>query len=245
MRGRQLVRRFETWSLILTLALLLAAPFKLHAAEDDLYDFLWLDPDKSVYVLQNKVHKKAGSTYVQLGYLMGLTNEYQDVAGVQLATGHYFNEEWALELVYNLYNNDDNEAMQNLRTINGSVPFVRKVEKVYGAMAVWAPFYGKINTFNKIIYFDWSFGAGPGLVQTESNALSVATPSSADVYRDEKNFALLTKTNLRIHASKRVHLDLQYFRVQYRAPGPTLPSRPGLDAWRSNADIIFSIGFSF
>mgnify|MGYP000697543964 CR=1 FL=1 len=31
---------------------------KVMATEKDLYDFLWLDPDKKVYVLQNKVHKK-------------------------------------------------------------------------------------------------------------------------------------------------------------------------------------------
>lgn len=36
----------------------LSAP-ALRADEKDLYDFMWLDPDKKVYVLQNKVHKKA------------------------------------------------------------------------------------------------------------------------------------------------------------------------------------------
>ena len=29
-----------------------------HAGEKSLYDFLWLDPDKKVYVLQNKIYKK-------------------------------------------------------------------------------------------------------------------------------------------------------------------------------------------
>jgi hypothetical protein len=43
---------------IVLLAWILSGSKALFAAEDDLYDYLWLDPDKKVYVLQNKVYKK-------------------------------------------------------------------------------------------------------------------------------------------------------------------------------------------
>ncbi len=36
------------------------------AGEKDLYDFQWLDPDKSVYVLQNKIYPKNKTFYVDI-----------------------------------------------------------------------------------------------------------------------------------------------------------------------------------
>ena len=47
----------------------------LKAGERDLYDFLWLDPDKSVFVLQNKLYPKDGSLYFELGYLSNITSK--------------------------------------------------------------------------------------------------------------------------------------------------------------------------
>ena len=47
---------------LLTIVLIvgiLGFPTVLPASEKDLYNFLWLDPDKKVYVLQNKIHKKS------------------------------------------------------------------------------------------------------------------------------------------------------------------------------------------
>lgn len=233
-------------SLILLLALVVILKVEhAYAAEDDLYDFLWLDPDKKVYVLQNKVYKKENKFYANMGFLYGLNSDYQDTTGFQFATGYYLHEEWAIEMIYHQYSNSDNDAFKNLRQINGSVPFIRAVEKKYGAMAVYSPFYGKINTFNKIIYFDWSFGLGLGQIQTESNALTVSNENTADIYNDEKNTAILAKTALRIHATKNIHVGIEYFRDSYRAPGPTVNGIPGSDKWRTNSEVVFSLGFSF
>jgi hypothetical protein len=56
---------------VLKLFIILALSFnKLKANEKDLYDFMWLDPDKKVYVLQNKVHKKERTIYINLGLLL-------------------------------------------------------------------------------------------------------------------------------------------------------------------------------
>jgi outer membrane beta-barrel protein len=215
------------------------------AAEDDLYDFLWLDPDKKVYVLQNKVYKKAGKGYANIGYSFGLDDNYQDTTAMQFAAGYYFHEEWAVELLYHQYSNSNNESFDNLQRINGSVPFIRKVNKKYGVLGVWSPFYGKINTFNKIIYFDWSFGFGLGQIQTESNALTVSSPSTANIYNDEDQMALLGKTAFRIHATENFHVGLEYHRDHYRAPGPAVSGNPGIEKWRSNSEFVISIGFSF
>ena len=41
-------------------------------------------------------------------------------------------------------------------------------------MLLWAPFYGKINTFNKILYFDLFFGIGLATIGGKDNAETVA-----------------------------------------------------------------------
>ncbi len=215
------------------------------AAEDDLYDFLWLDPDKKVYVLQNKVYKKQGKFYANVGLSYGLNDNFQDTSGVQFAAGYYFHEEWALELLYHQYSTSNSETYDNLQQVNGSIPFIRRAERKYGLMGVYSPFYGKINTFNKIIYFDWSFGLGLGQMETSSNALTVSDSTTADIYADEKNMAILGKTAFRIHATENFHIGLEYHRDHFRAPGPNINNRIGQDAWRNNSEFVISIGFSF
>ncbi len=216
-----------------------------YATEKDLYDFLWLDPDKQVYVLQNKIHKKEHSVYLNVGYGLGLSSNYQDTSMLHANTGFYLNEEWAIEGLYTSYTNKNNEALVNLGKITGTVPFIRKTKSNYGLIVKWSPFYGKINTFNEIFYFDWSFGAGLGKLNTESNKDVVSTPSIANRYTAESYTSLLVKTELMFHASKNVHLGLGLIMNNYKAPGPTINSRPGEDKIRNNMDAVLSIGVSF
>lgn len=217
----------------------------VRASERDLYDFLWLDPDKSVYVLQNKTFKKKHSFYGSVGYLRGLSSEYQDTAGFKLEAGFFLHEEWAIDIFWSKYSNSDNDAFKSLATINQSVPFLRRPLTNYAIGAVWAPFYGKINTFNKIFYFDWSFGLGIGKYESESNANSVSTPSVANTYSKESYTSIVTKTKLRFHATKNFHVDLELLRNNFKAPGPRIPNRTQSDSWRNNTDFIIGIGFSF
>lgn len=217
----------------------------LNAAEGDLYDFLWLDPDKQVYVLQNKVYEKKGSFYANIGLLRGLGNEFQDTYGAHISTGYYFHEEWAFEVFAQKYENSNNESYKNLERINGSVPFVRRLDQLYAAGIVWSPFYGKINTFNKIFYFDWSVGAGLGAIKAESNAKNAANPSKADQFESEDYTAAILKTSLRFHATENIHLELQYMRTNYKAPGPTIEGVPGEEKFRVHSDLVLSVGFSF
>jgi outer membrane beta-barrel protein len=214
------------------------------AAEDDLYDFLWLDPDKKVYVLQNKVYEKQGSVYINVGFIKNNTSDFQSTTGAHLSAGYYFSEEWAIEACYNQYNNSDNDAVKNVRNVVGLTPFIRKPNKSYGASIVWSPFYGKINTFNKIIYLDWSFGLGVGQIQTESNSETVSNAARADVFNDETYTAIKTKTALRIHISEMFHVNIEYQRDNYRAPGPKVGGNASTK-WRNNSDAILSLGISF
>jgi outer membrane beta-barrel protein len=232
------VTKFPIFLFILSI-FIASAP--LQGAEDDLYDFLWLDQDKKVFVLQNKVYKKDKTFYADFGYLRGLSSDYQNTSGFQIRSGYYFLEEWAVELIFNQYNNSNNDTYNNLGRINGVVPFQRKFERNYGVAGVWTPFYGKINTFNQIIYFDWSFGAGVTKIDAESNAESAANPNS-DIYKDESFTGLLTKSNLKFHLSPRWHVNIEMQKTFYKGKGP-IASQPA--SWRTNTDVIFGIGFSF
>lgn len=226
------------------IALLMLAT-RTYASEKDLYDFMWLDPDKKVYVLQNKVHKKDGTVYINLGYGSGLSSTFQDTSLLHGNVGYHIAEEWAIEGLYTKYSNKSNDNLENIQRINGVVPFLRRPISNYGVIAKWSPFYGKINTFNKIFYFDWSFGAGLGKINTESNATTVSTPSTANTYNKESATTIIGKTQLQFHASKNFHVGIDIILNNYQAPGPTINNKAGSDKLRTNYDALITVGFSF
>lgn len=233
-------------SLLLTALAALIVTKKVHAGEKSLYDFLWLDPDKKVYVLQNKIYKKEKTFYGDLGYLSNFTSKFQDTRGVAGRVGYFFDEDWGVELYYNQYMNSDNEDWRNVRKINSADPFVRRFKNTMGAMAIWSPFYGKINTFNQIFYLDWQFGLGLGKISAESNKSTVANQTLDSVYESESYTAVVWKTQLKFHLKENIHLGVEWMQHHYSAPGPKPPGGSVPSAkLRNNQDLIFSIGFSY
>jgi outer membrane beta-barrel protein len=225
------------------LALSFLIPSATRAGEKSLYDFLWLDPDKKVYVLQNKLYKKEHSLYVDIGYVSNVTSKFQDTNGFQLRTGFYLHEEWALELATNQYTNSNNDELRNLRAVTPVDPFIRRFRSSYGANVIWSPFYGKINTFNQIFYFDWSFGAGLAHINAESNLRTSRQGASAITQFDrETHTGAVLKSNLKFHVRENIHLGIEYMNTYYRAPSPANPNSKKL---RTNSDLILSIGFSY
>lgn len=212
------------------------------AGEENLYDFLWLDPDKAVYVLQNKIHKKENTIYMDVGYLTNLTSAFQDTQGVAVKAGWYFHEEWAIEGLYLGYDNSNNDNYRNVQLINESVPFVRRHVSTTGLGIVWSPFYGKINTFNKIVYFDWSFGVGVAKIETESNLKTVSDAAAKDSYTSDSHSGGYLKSAVKFHYNEHVHIGVEWVGTRYKAPGP---KNPKVNKLRSNNDLIFQIGFSY
>jgi outer membrane beta-barrel protein len=231
--------------IIAGLILLLVFQRPVFSGEESLYDFLWLDPDKKVYVLQNKLFKKEHKFYADLGYLSNFTSTFQKTDGLSLKTGFYFHEEWGLEAFYNRYQNSNNENWNNVRQINGADPFVRRLNQSYGAMVIWSPFYGKINTFNKIYYFDWSFGAGVAKIDAESNRKTVDDTNLKSNYDSEKINAAVWKTKVKFHLKENVHLGVEWMQQHYKAAGPDRNGKSGAEAFKTNQDLIISVGFSF
>lgn len=230
---------------ILAATLALIVSNKTHAGEKSLYDFLWLDPDKKVYVLQNKIYKKEHTFYADLGYLSNFTSTFQKTQGFSGKAGFYVHEEWGIEAYYNGYSNADNENWNNVRNINGADPFVRRLNDTYGAMVIWSPFYGKINTFNRIFYFDWSFGAGVAKINAESNRKTVDDTNLESKYDKESYTGAVWKTNVKFHLKENIHVGVEWMQHHYSAPGPNRNGKEGASKMRTNQDLIISVGFSF
>lgn len=221
---------------------LLMVAAEVKAGEESLYDFLWLDPDKSVYVLQNKIHKKENSFYVDVGYLENFTSAFQDTRGVAAKVGYYFHEEWAVEAMYLGYSNGDNDNFKNVQLLNTGVPFVRRPISTIGVGVVWSPFYGKINTFNTIVYFDWNFGVGVAQINTESNLRSVRDAAAQNYYDKETQTGAYLKSSMKFHLKENWHVGVEWVGTQYRAAGPKNPKNK---IFRSNNDLIFQVGWSY
>jgi outer membrane beta-barrel protein len=219
---------------------LLLFSFGVQAAEDSLYDFHWLDPDKAVYVLQNKIHKKEKSFFVDLAYVANQTATFQDTRGILINPGYFWHEEWGIEVLFLKYQNQNNAAFKNVKTVNSVVPYVRRHDQTMALGLVWAPFYGKVNAFNEIYYFDWNLSGGLAQVTTEQN-LNSAQNNLAIAYESESDLGLYLKTQVKFHLSQTWHLGIGYLMTMYKAPG----ARGSGENVEYNSDLLFQVGWSY
>ena len=83
-----------------------------------------------------------------------------------------------------------------------------------------------------------------GKLNTESNAANVADPASANIYKSESYTSVIGKTELTLHATKNIHINLGLIMNNYNAPGPVINGQ-SKDKLRNNLDSILSVGFSF
>jgi outer membrane beta-barrel protein len=153
---------------LLGLFLLIITSVSVMASEKSVYEFSWLDKDKEVYVLQNRKFRKASTVYLGTTFGKSLSGAFVDRYTGSLYGGYFFSENWGIELSYNKASNTKNATHDAVNTA-GAVAFYRQIDSDMTAHIVWSPFYSKINTFNKIIYYDWLFGAGVSSITTQDN----------------------------------------------------------------------------
>jgi outer membrane beta-barrel protein len=132
------------------------------------YDFSWLDSDKKIYVLQNRKFRKGGTFYI--GGTLGrtLSGAFIDSNEANLNAGFFFSEDWGLEFTYTVAQGQTNKTHDAVN-LQGAVAYYRKIDSAQSALLLWSPFYGKINTFNSIFYYDWMIGAGVANLSTSDN----------------------------------------------------------------------------
>lgn len=220
---------------------------KTFAAETDLYNFSWLDKDKEIYVLQNRKFKKVNRFYVSGGFGKTLTGAFVDSTSLQLRAGYFFHEEWGAEFIFASNSGEENDTAASVRNSNGggsgSIPFRRIVNDYIGAMALWSPFYSKINTFNSIVYVDWIFGLGFAKLNETNNGPEVQAGSpNPGLTVDESHTGLMWNVSSKfyINTSWSVRADING--ILYQA-APAREAGSEEDQLYSNIDLTFSVQF--
>jgi outer membrane beta-barrel protein len=176
-------------SLFLLLVCFTLAATTAHADEEDApsvikdeYDFSWLDPDKKIYVVQNRKYLKAKQFEFGLNGGIGFGQPYRNSYVFMPRLSYYFSESWGLSALGNLSSNSENGNFQALKDVSSVIPSVRDVNSWGGLSLLWIPFYAKINMFNNILYVDWQFEVGPAFVNSEidlnNSATGAANPQS-------------------------------------------------------------------
>ena len=141
------------------------------AADDDDYNFSWLDPEKKIYVLQNRKYRKANHAMLFALGGAGIGETYRNVYQVQGRVGYWFNEDFGFEAFYNQRFNSANNSYKALAQAEGAgagtSPYTREILSQMGLLLNWAPWYAKMNVFNSVLYFDWYFTLGLGTMSTQ------------------------------------------------------------------------------
>lgn len=222
--------------------------FSLTSFADDrsLYDFKWLDEGEKVYVVQNKEFVKAGNFSIDLSVMNSDSSPYQDTTGYSGTLTYYFTETFSMDVTYKSYSNEDNQDLDNLGDITasggGSVkPLIRKVDSATLLHFNWIPFYGKINTFNKIFFFDWGIGFGIGSFETQGNYKTFLQTNIPLTYEKSND----TGGNFRSYFKFFTSSNLT-FGFEYNLTGVnTIKSADGSEDILWYTDIMGSLGYLF
>jgi outer membrane beta-barrel protein len=198
---------------LLLLVLIFAS--NLYAGVKNFYKFRWLDPDKHIFVLQNKIFNKKGSTFVDLGFGENKATDFQNTTMFNLRGGHYWSEEWGFEVFFSKYSHSDNNAYKEISKY--SEAFMRRFTTSYGLYLIYSPFYAKINTFNKIFYFDFNFGAGLASISGENNRRSIALGSTTTTFEKESYTGMALKWQIKFYITKTFNLSLEMSRTWFQA----------------------------
>lgn len=216
---------------------------KLFASEKDIYQFSWLDPDKEVFVLQNRKFRKAGHLHVNLGGGLTTSGAFVDSTALQGRLGYFLNEDFGFEGIYSKNSGKENATAQGVRSSGGgtgSTPFRRIVDNYMGAMALWSPFYSKINTFNTIVYMDWIFGVGFGQLKETNNKLDIQNGYSSAA-TSETHSGLIWEAGMMFYLSQNINSRIDLTAFHYSAAN----IKTAGSSYKSNFDATVSLGYSF
>lgn len=227
----------------LFLLLSMALSSRAFASEKDIYEFSWLDPDKEVYVLQNRKFRKAGHLHVNAGGGITTSGAFVDSTAIQGRVGYFMTEDFGFEGLYSKNSGKENETAKGVRNTGGgtgSTPFRRIVDNYWGVMATWAPFYSKINTFNKIVYMDWIFGVGYGQLKEKNNKLDIQNGYSSPETL-ESHSGVIWEVGMMFYLDQSFSIRTDLTAIHYSAPN----IKTAGSSMKSNFDATVSLGYSF
>jgi outer membrane beta-barrel protein len=207
-------------------------------ASTDEYNFSWLDPEKKIYVLQNRRYLKTGHFMGSLMAGPGISNAYRNTIGYGLRGAYYFNEAFGLEAFHTVLTNTENNTFAQLRFHTSNVvPVVREIQSQSGLLLNYVPWYAKINVFNSVLYFDWYFSAGAGPLRSRLDERK--TTSQSPSYLKQDYTALYLGTGHLFHVGQRFLVRLDASGAYFNAPEN---GNSGDKAWFSN--YLFGFGIA-
>ena len=231
--------------LALFLLLSLALSSQAFASEKDIYEFSWLDPDKEVYVLQNRKFKKAGHLHINAGGGITTSGAFVDSTAIQGRIGYFITEDFGIEGLYSKNSGKENDTAKGVRSSGpqgtGTTPFRRIVDNYWGAMLVWSPFYSKINTFNKIVYMDWIFGLGYASLKEKNNKLAFVSAFLANQESVESHGGFMWEAGMKFYLDQSFSIRTDLTAVHYSTNNISTPGT----SLKSNFDATLSLGYSF
>jgi outer membrane beta-barrel protein len=215
----------------------------LKASEKDIYEFSWLDPDKEVYVLQNRKFRKAGHMHFNLGGGITTSGAFVDATSLQGRAGFFFVEDFGIEGVFAKNSGKENDTAKGVRNPGGagSKPFRRIVDNYTGALLLWSPFYSKINTFNKIIYMDWIFGLGYAQLKEHNNQLEVQTSGVTISETTETHSGIMWNVGMKFYLTEAFSIRTDVTAIHYSAKNATTAG----SSYNSNYDTTVALGYAF
>lgn len=204
--------------------------------EDDEYNFNWLDPDKKIYVLQNRKYQKAGHAVLSVTAGFGFSNPYKSTYNIDPRLAFYATEAWGVEVFYTATMNTSNSVLTALSTAApNTLPLIRQIQAQMGVLIHYVPWYAKINVFNTVLYFDWYFAGGVGSVQSFVDTRTMASQASNFVEQDL--LGIFFSTGHAYHISQSLLFRLDVTTSFYNAP---INGLTGVTSWYSN--INFGVG---
>jgi len=211
-----------------------------NAAEevDPEYRFSWLDPDKKVYVLQNRKFEKAGHLLISALGGSVHADPYRTAYSLDPRVAFYFTEALGIEAFGQWSFNSTNNAFSALiQSSSTALPIVRESRSQMGGLLSWVPWYAKINFFNQILYFDWYLNAGLGLIQT---AIDVRESKNDLIdYVNESRLGYFLGTGHYYHLNQWLGVRLDYTVGFFRAP---ILGNAGDPTWFSHSTFSAGLG---
>jgi outer membrane beta-barrel protein len=225
-----------------------------HAAEPETtsgeeYDFSWLDPEKKIYVVQNRKYTKKNRLELALSGGFGFGEPYRKRYTVMPRATFYVNESWGVSVLGGFNSNSENENILALRSVNqgGVMPAVRDVQNFVAGSVMWVPFYGKVNIFNQILYLDWHIEAGIGQVSSEIDLNTKAAGSP--VISESSHMAFHWGTGQKFFITRNFAARLDFLAQYYKAPtgidGSLTSQQGAIEDTYDNYYITLGLSYTF
>jgi outer membrane beta-barrel protein len=185
------------------------------ADQESLYEFEWLDKDKKIYVLQNRLYNKVGRFHLSLLGGLDTSAKFTDTYFGAFKGGYFISESWGIEFGHSVGTGETNTTAKAI-VEQAATPFYRQIKSITHANVMWSPFYGKFNTFDQIYYLDWFIGLGVASITDENNKNDFPTSGDRSL-TTETHTGALWNTGFLFYLSNAWSVRFEFQGVHYKA----------------------------